>query len=384
VAAPGDGTADAATVNVTMGAVIVPTTRDTAVISGTVKDSSGAAVANATVTVRLGTGGIGGTQARTDATGAYSVRAVNTNAATAVTVTATLKTRTGTATGTIAAPADGKTDLVTVNVTINGGGIQPTTRDTAVISGTVKDSSGAAVVNATVTVRLGTGGFGGTQARTDATGAYSVRAVNTNAATAVTVTATLNNRTGTATGTIAAPADGKTDLVTVNVTISSPVQPTRGDTLVISGTVKDSTGVALANAVVTLAFGGIGLGTMRDTTDASGNYSITAVNTNRSGTATVTSRVNNATGSVTATIAAPADGTTDHLTANIVIGQRLNPVLKTSAIAPIRGAQTVTGVYLLNGRQIDRAVLTNAKIAGPRAAIVRYREKAQMKLLLDR
>jgi protocatechuate 3,4-dioxygenase beta subunit len=353
---------------------------DQLTISGTVKDSSGAAVAGAIVR--------SGNTARdtTDAAGAYTLVIAN-NTATSVTVIVQTGAGIGggfaMGTATVAAPRDSAADVATVNLTV-GAAIQPTVRDTAVISGTVKDSIGAAVANATVTVRLGTGGFGGVQVRTDSTGAYSARTVNTNSATTVTVTATQANRTGTGTGAIATPADGKTDLVTVNVTIRGAVQPARGDTVVVSGTVKDSTGAALANAVVTLAFGGVGLGTMRDTTDASGNYSITAVNTNRSGTATVTSRVNNVTGSVTAAIAAPADGKTDRVTADIVIGRRTNPVLKTPAIAPVRGSQSVSGVYLLDGRRIDKAVLIDRKTAGPAAAIVKYQDRAQVKMLLNK
>lgn len=258
--------------------------------------------------------------------------------------------------------------------------------DQLTITGTVKDSAGAAVAGAIVRA-----GNGGTALRdtTDATGAYTLVIAN-NTATSVMVIVQTGTGIGggftMGTATVAAPGDGTADAATVNLVVGTIIQPFDGDTAVISGTVKDSSGAAVANVVVTVRFGGggVGFGGLRDTTDASGTYSIRAVNTNSSTTVTVTATLTPRTGTATGTIAAPADGIVDRVTANIVIGQRVNPVLKTPAITPLRTTQSVVGVYLLNGCRVNKMVMTNAKTGVPRTAIVKYQNKAEVKLLLNK
>jgi protocatechuate 3,4-dioxygenase beta subunit len=369
---------------------------DQLTITGTVKDSAGAAVAGAIVSI--GGGGMGGgARDTTDAAGAYTLVIAN-NTATSVTVTA--RNGTGgaggftTATGTVAAPSDGTADEITVAITL-GSSIVPAAGDTMVVSGTVKDSAGAAVAGAIVTIGGGGGMGGGARDTTDAAGAYSITRANTSRATTVTVTATLTSgttvRSGTGTGTIAAPADGTKDLVTVNIVINNGVTPpAAGDTVVVSGTVKDSAGAAVPDAVITYRFGTGGTGGAAvDTTDATGAYSFTVVNTNRQTSLRVTASIGTApaaqTGRTTISIAAPADGKTDKLSVNITLGETMNSIRPASiGVARAPTARSIIGVYQLNGRQLDKSIFTNALVKGPKAAVVRYRDGARMKLSVEK
>jgi hypothetical protein len=266
--------------------------------------------------------------------------------------------------------------------------------DQLTITGTVKDSAGAAVAGVIVSIGGGGGMGGGARDTTDADGAYTLVIANN---TAASVTVMARSGTGgaggftTATGTVAAPSDGTADEITVAITLGSSVTPAAGDTVVVSGTVKDSTGAAVPDAVITYRFGmggGTG-GAPVDTTDATGAYSFTVVNTGRQTSLRVTASIGTGptaqTGRTTISIAAPADGTTDILSVNITIGQTMNSIRPASiGVASAPTARSIIGVYQLNGRQLDKSIFTNALVKGPKTAIVRYRDGARMKLSVEK
>jgi protocatechuate 3,4-dioxygenase beta subunit len=348
--------------------------RDTLVITGTVKDSAGAAVAGAIVTVGGG-GGMGGSRDTTDASGAYSITYSPNFTPNSVTVTATEGTRTGRATATVPDSASGTIPL-TANIVI--GTPAPVVRDTLVITGTVKDSAGAAVAGAVVTVGGGMGGSA--RDTTDASGAYSITYTPNTTPTSVTVTATLNTtRTGRTTVTVPANASGQIPL-TANITIGNAVNPT-GDTVVITGIVKDSTGAAVSGAVVTAGGGGMG-GSARDTTDASGAYSITMVNTTGATSITVTARAGTGmgtTGTARVTIASPRDGTTDLVTADITLGLFNGVVRGIAQKSVLSRAHLPSYSYAINGRRIA------APAAGVRANGIRiFRVEGSKKVMTIR
>jgi len=278
--------------------------------------------------------------------------------------------------------------LVVLSVAWGIAAVAPVTRDTLAITGTVKDSAGAAVANAIVTSGGGGGGMmGSARDTTDASGAYSLTVITTSASRRVTVTAREGTRSGSASDSIPTGASGKISL-TINITLrGGGVSPTGGDTVVITGTVKDSTGAAVAGAVVTVGMGGFGGRGDSAVTDASGAFTLTTKNTNGAATLTVMARKTGGGGGIglgsvgtgSVKITNPRDGVTDHATVAITLG-------KFTAVLPAPAQKTAfhrayppASVYSVDGRSIVASPAI-ARAAGMRL----IREESSKKALMVR
>ena len=213
-------------------------------ISGNVTDSTGAPIANATVSYSGGS-----TTATTNSSGAY-----------------TLSVAPGTYS--VTATATGYQSSTQSSVTVSSGAATPInfslSQSVGTISGTVTTSTGAAIANATVSYSGGP-----TTATTNSSGAYTLS-----------VAPGTYSVTATATGYQTSTQSNVTVALGTTTTANFSLTQTVGT---ISGTVTSSTGTAIANA--TVSYSG---GSATATTNSSGAYTLSVAPGTYSVTATAT------------------------------------------------------------------------------------------------
>ena len=227
-------------------------------ISGTVTTSTGAGIANATVSYSGGSA-----TATTNASGAYTLSVPP--GTYSVTVTAT-----------------GYQTSTQQNVTVTSGATTTSnfslSASVGTISGTVTSAAGAAIANATVSYSGGTA-----TATTNSSGAYTLS-----------VAPGTYNVTATATGYQSSTQQNVTVTIGTTTTVNFSLVQSAGT---VSGKVTNASGVAIANA--SISYSG---GTTTATTNSAGSYSLNVAPGTYSVTATATGYQSSTQQNVTVTV----------------------------------------------------------------------------------
>ncbi len=224
---------------------------------------------------------------------------------------------------------DGNCDTIKARLGMKAGTIVPDTIDTLLVQGTVKDSAGGtALSNATVKISVGKDGVSYPSSKSvlsDNNGNYEAKIPNSGKTAHVYYKAEVSlstylSITRSKDTTIAAPADGKNDIIPMNLVMVKDTSLIPGDSIIVRGTV-DSAGSSkmLAGAHVAVSIGQddftIGSATTT-TTDTNGAFKISFLNLGKWGTVAV-KVVATATDYISSTlkkdtiIAKPRDGVSD-------------------------------------------------------------------------
>ncbi|MBD3243552.1 MAG: hypothetical protein GF331_23385 [Chitinivibrionales bacterium] len=249
------------------------------------------------------------------------------------------------------------------------------TADSLNVNGTISDDQDSPVEGAVVTVTFGMGG-GGTQV-VDTTGADGVYDINTvfggggGGMGMVQISAAADGYiTGTDFAVVQDANDGVADTVTQDFSLVSGQQPA-GDSLYVSGTVRDVDQNALEGATVTVTILTMtGTLSAQATTDAQGAYEVAVLNEAASRNAIVEASADGfLSQQVQVQIGNPDDGNPDMITRDfaleaivydtlIVVGRALD----SATLDPLEGALAVVSYWSggFGGEEIADSVLSGA------------------------
>ena len=197
------------------------------------------------------------------------------------------------------------------------------------VSGTVRDSNGAAVADATVTLTRSSGVFGAYTAMTDAAGAFTVSVYDLSSynGTAVADYSVSVSKSGYITKTSVVSITADASALTANYTLASAGT--------ITGTIKTGAGAGLAGALVS-ANDGFG-NTYTATTNVNGVYTLTSLNPSSRYTLTVTKT--NYVGQKLYNVSVSSGATTGDKNATLPAAKTFSgTILTKSGNTPIEGA----------------------------------------------